>query len=171
LENAVEITEIRIKLMGDGSDKLKAFCSITVGNEFVIRDLKIIEGAKGLFVAMPSRKLADHCPRCRNKNHLRAGYCNECGTRLRPDRADTDNRGRARLHVDVAHPINSECRDAVQRCIIAAYEHERERSRQEGYVPTTFDDLDYAVDAEYIQEVEDRQVKRGHLGGSAQAGG
>ena len=53
----MEITEVRIKLMEDNSgsnERLQAFCSITFDDMFVIRDLKIIEGAKGFFVAMPS---------------------------------------------------------------------------------------------------------------------
>ena len=53
----MEITEIRISLRDD--NKLKAFASITIDNCFVIRGLKIIEGAKGMFVAMPSRKRPD----------------------------------------------------------------------------------------------------------------
>ncbi len=53
----MEITEIRIALRDD--NKLKAFASITLDNCFVIRGLKIIEGAKGTFVAMPSRKRPD----------------------------------------------------------------------------------------------------------------
>jgi stage V sporulation protein G len=43
---AVEITEVRIKLMEEGGERLQAFCSITFDNCFVVRDLKIIEGAK-----------------------------------------------------------------------------------------------------------------------------
>ena len=58
----LEITEVRISLRDD--DKLKAFASMTFNDAFVIRGLKIIEGTNGMFVAMPSRKLADHCPRC-----------------------------------------------------------------------------------------------------------
>jgi stage V sporulation protein G len=53
----MEITEIRISLRDD--NKLKAFASITLDNCFVVRGLKIIEGAKGVFVAMPSRKRPD----------------------------------------------------------------------------------------------------------------
>jgi stage V sporulation protein G len=53
----MKITEIRISLRDD--NKLKAFASITLDNCFVIRGLKIIEGAKGVFVAMPSRKRPD----------------------------------------------------------------------------------------------------------------
>lgn len=53
----MEITEIRISLRDD--NKLKAFASITLDNCFVIRGLKVIEGAKGMFVAMPSRKRPD----------------------------------------------------------------------------------------------------------------
>ena len=68
----MEISEVRIKLMDDPHERLQAFCSITFDSCFVIRDLKIIQGAKGSFVAMPSRKLTDRCPRCHYKNHLRA---------------------------------------------------------------------------------------------------
>lgn len=51
----MNITEVRVrKVNGDG--KLKAFASITIDNAFVVHDLKVIEGKKGYFVAMPSRK-------------------------------------------------------------------------------------------------------------------
>jgi stage V sporulation protein G len=54
----MEITEIRVSPRQDG--KLKAFASITLGNCFVVRGLKIIEGQGRLFVAMPSRRKADN---------------------------------------------------------------------------------------------------------------
>jgi len=60
----MNITEVRIKLMADPNDRLQAFCSITFDHCFVIRDLKIIQGTRGPFVAMPSRKLTDRCPNC-----------------------------------------------------------------------------------------------------------
>ena len=75
----MHITEVRIKLMDDPHDRLQAFCSITLDGSFVIRDLKIIQGTKGSFVAMPSRKLTDRCPKCHSKNHLRSLFCNQCG--------------------------------------------------------------------------------------------
>ena len=53
----MEISEIRITLRDD--NKLKGFASITLDNAFVVRGLKIIEGATGLFIAMPSRKRKD----------------------------------------------------------------------------------------------------------------
>ena len=53
----MQISEIRIKLVENRTDRLKAFCSVTFDNCFVVRDLKIIEGTDGFFVAMPSRKL------------------------------------------------------------------------------------------------------------------
>src|SRR4249919_3364255 len=76
---AVVITEVRIKLMEDNNERLQAFCSVTFDDAFVVRDLKIIEGTKGSFVAMPSRKLTDRCSSCGCKNHLRSRYCNQCG--------------------------------------------------------------------------------------------
>jgi stage V sporulation protein G len=137
----VVITEVRIKLVEENNERLMAFCSITLDNAFVIRDLKIIEGTKGLFVAMPSRKLTDRCPHCGSKNHLRSRFCNNCGHKLDENRASRDTEGRAKLHADIAHPINSACREVMQGAIIKAFCDEKERAKQPGYV-CTYDDYD-----------------------------
>ncbi len=60
----MNITEIRVKLVGGNAERLRAFCSMTLDGDFVIRDLKVIDGTNGPFVAMPSRKLTDRCPKC-----------------------------------------------------------------------------------------------------------
>ena len=133
----MEITEVRIKLMEDNSgsnERLQAFCSITFDDMFVIRDLKIIEGAKGFFVAMPSRKLTDRCHNCGTKNHLRSRFCNQCGCRLDENRALRDADGRAKLHADIAHPINSMCREKIQSAVLASYAEELERAKMPGYI-------------------------------------
>lgn len=135
----MEITEVRIKLMDEPGERLKAFCSITFDDCFVVRDLKIIEGASGPFVAMPSRKLTIHCPKCRSKNHLRATYCNQCGRRLEETTALKDDEGRVKLYADIAHPINSSCREMIQAKVIAAFEDEKARSKLPGYVPSYAD--------------------------------
>ncbi len=54
----MEITEVRVSPI-EGDEKLKGFATVIFDNEFVVRDLKIISGQKGLFVAMPSRKMKD----------------------------------------------------------------------------------------------------------------
>lgn len=135
----MEISEIRIKLMDDPSDRLQGFCSITFDKCFVVRDLKIIRGAKGSFVAMPSRKLTDRCPKCGAKNQLRAKFCNDCGIELHEDRAIKDDDGRAKLYADIAHPINSGCRDMIQRRVLDAFEKELILAQQPGY-RCTYDD-------------------------------
>ncbi len=135
----MEITEVRVKLMENTDDRLRAFCSITFDDCFVIRDLKIIEGTNGPFVAMPSRKLTGHCPQCGAKNHLRAAYCNQCGKRLEEGRTIRDSEGRVKLYADIAHPINSECREMIQDRVIAEYEEELQRSEEPGYV-SRYDD-------------------------------
>lgn len=131
----MEITEVKVRLIEDRTERLRAFCTVTFDHEFVVRDIKIIDGAKGLFVAMPSRKLTDHCPKCGVKNHLRAKYCNECGAGLPGNRSPDPAEGSGKLHVDVAHPINSECRGRLQREIIKAYEREGARSAKEEISP------------------------------------
>ncbi|MEX0936442.1 MAG: SpoVG family protein [Pirellulales bacterium] len=145
----MEITEVRIKLMEEPGERLQAFCSITFDDCFVIRDLKIIEGSNGPFVAMPSRKLTSHCPQCGCKNHLRAAYCNQCGGRLRDDRAMKDADGRAKLYADIAHPINSACRELIQDRVIQEFRREQQRSTQPGYT-SRYDDYD--SDDDYLQE-------------------
>lgn len=146
----MEITEVRIKLTEDASERLKAFCSITFDDCFVIRDLKIIEGTNGPFVAMPSRKLTAHCPQCGCKNHLRAAYCNQCGLRLKDDRAIKDEDGRAKLYADIAHPINSACREMIQQRVIAEFELEQDRAKQPGYT-SRYDDIDLDTPEPHIR--------------------
>ncbi len=54
----MQITDVRVrKITKEG--KMKAIVSITLDNEFVVHDIKVIEGEKGLFIAMPSKKAAD----------------------------------------------------------------------------------------------------------------
>ncbi len=81
----MEITDVRVRRI-TREGKMKAIVSITLDNEFVIHDIKVIQGDKGLFIAMPSRKSAD---------------------------------GEFR---DIAHPINSETRERIQRTILERYE-------------------------------------------------
>jgi stage V sporulation protein G len=150
----VVITEVRIKLMEDNNEneRLQAFCSVTFDDAFVVRDLKIIEGTKGSFVAMPSRKLTDRCPSCGSKNHLRARYCNQCGSKLDEDRATRDADGRVKLHADIAHPINSACREVIQSAVLKAFQLEREKAKQPGYV-CTYDDYDSDYDGTFGQVI------------------
>lgn len=148
----MDVTEIRIKLAGVRDEKLLAYCSITFDDCFVVRDLKIIKGNKGMFVAMPSRKLTDLCPGCGSKNHFRARYCNECGHALAPERAERDELGRSKLHADIAHPIHAAYREELQRHILEAYEEELRRARQPGYEPPREDFLDLGAGTDGFPE-------------------
>ena len=55
----MQITDVRVRKVVAKEGKLKAVVSITIDDEFVVHDIKVIEGEKGLFIAMPSRKAAD----------------------------------------------------------------------------------------------------------------
>jgi stage V sporulation protein G len=143
----MRITDVRMKVSPPGQDRLCGYCTITLDGAFVVRDIKIIDGPNGLFVAMPSRKLMDHCPDCRGKNHLRARFCNTCGGALDENRHTRVDAGRVKLHSDLAHPINAVTRSMVQDAIIGAYRQELARSQQPGYVSPKLDDVvdDYEV--------------------------
>ena len=54
----MNITDVRVRKVAK-EGKMKAVVSITIDDEFVVHDIKVIEGEKGLFIAMPSRKAAD----------------------------------------------------------------------------------------------------------------
>lgn len=139
----MKITEIRIRLVDSDNDrkKLRAFCSITLDNSFVIRDIKILEGNQGLFVAMPTRKFSFHCPHCSRTNHISAVYCNFCGERLPRERPypELANCPPSRQYLDIAHPISAKCREYIHVALITAYQEEKERSLLPGYV-SSYDD-------------------------------
>jgi len=143
----VKITEIRIKLMENSEDRLRAFCSITFDGCFVVRDLKIIQGNDGLFVAMPSRKLTTNCGRCRSKNHLKAKFCNQCGHKLPRSSLEFDGQGRPKLYADVAHPVNAQCREIIQNSVIEEFEAELDRASLPGYA-SRYDEA-YDTDLEF----------------------
>lgn len=156
----MEITEVRIKLMDEPGERLQAFCSITFDDSFVVRDLKIIDGTNGPFVAMPSRKLTSRCPKCGAKNHLRATYCNHCGLRRKEEPEIKDAEGRTKLYADIAHPINSLCREVIQNRVIQEFRLEQERAKQPGYV-SRYDDFDS----------DDYYFEASHGGRQARTGG
>ena len=87
--HTMQVTDIRVRGV-EKEGKMKAVVSITIDNEFVVHDIKVIQGDKGLFIAMPSRKAAD---------------------------------GEYR---DIAHPINTETRERLQRMILEKYQESLE---------------------------------------------
>lgn len=58
MENAMQVTDVRVRRISK-EGKMKAVVSITIDHVFVVHDIKVIEGEKGLFIAMPSKKSAD----------------------------------------------------------------------------------------------------------------
>lgn len=90
----MNITDVRIrKIAAEG--KMKAIVSVTFENQFVVHDIKVIEGQNGLFIAMPSRKTPD---------------------------------GEFK---DIAHPINTETREQIQKAILNEYEKVKNLEVQE----------------------------------------
>lgn len=80
----MNITDVRVrKITKEG--KMRAIVSVTFDDEFVVHDIKVIEGDKGMFIAMPSKKAGDE-------------------------------------YRDVAHPINSDTREQIQKTILKYYE-------------------------------------------------
>jgi stage V sporulation protein G len=150
--------------MEESEDRLRAFCSITFDNCFVVRDLKIIEGSHGPFVAMPSRKLTNRCQRCGNKNHIRSNYCNNCGSRVRDSRDHKEEDLPNKLYADVAHPINQSCRDLIQQHVVDEYQLELERAKAPGYV-SRYDDAYESAESDASRgRHESSTIPAHHLG-------
>jgi len=127
----MNITDVRIKLVEDNQDRLKAFCSITFDDEFVVRDLKIIRGPRGLFVAMPSRKITVKCRGCSTRVDNKSRYCVNCGAQMERQRAESE---RTRQYADIAHPINSGCRTRIESAVMNAFDCEIQRASRPDYV-------------------------------------
>lgn len=122
----MKITEVRI-FPAEGRDgKLKAFATMTFDDWFVVRNVKIIQGTSGLFVAMPSRKPMDTCPKCKFKNARGSRYCNQCGKEQPKQDVSQEEDGKDKKsgYMDIAHPITPECRIYLQKQILESYERE-----------------------------------------------
>jgi len=153
----MEITEVRIFLKEGPDKKLKAYATLTFDNCFVVRNVKVIQGNKGLFVAMPSRKIRESCPKCNYKNAIRSRFCNQCGASLpqpHPQSNVQDNSSGMRQseHKDIAHPITLECREKIQKKVLEAYDQEAKRGPEhkspgikhdDGYSRPMHDEDDY----------------------------
>jgi len=122
----MEITEVRIFLKESPDKKLKAYATVTFDNAFVVRNIKVIEGGSGLFIAMPSRRLKTSCPKCGFRNEMRSKYCNQCAAQL-PVASPSDHQGRDAQseHRDIAHPITQTFRDYLQKKVLEAFEAEK----------------------------------------------
>lgn len=121
----MEITEIRVFLKEGQDKKLKAYATVTFDNAFVVRNIKVIHGASGLFIAMPSRKLKLPCPRCGFKNEVGSKFCNECGGGLPAQSQEEVAMHDAKSeHRDIAHPITQQFREILQTKILDAYKRE-----------------------------------------------
>ena len=122
----MEITEVKVYPRLRGNRKLKAYATVTFDNAFVVRNVKVIEGGKGLFVAMPSRKVQRTCPRCRKSNAISRRFCNFCGIPLELPR----NFNPQQETRDIAHPITQEFRSYLEQKVLEAYEQEVKKRTQ-----------------------------------------
>jgi len=127
----MEITEVRTFLKDSPDKKLKAYATVTFDNAFVVRNIKVIEGSTGLFIAMPSRKIKQPCPKCNFRNEIRSKYCNQCGAQLpvvpRPAIPEEAGANAQSEHKDIAHPITQSFREYLQKRILESYEQEKKR--------------------------------------------
>ncbi len=120
----MEITEIRV-FQKEGQDKkLKAYTTVTFDNAFVVRNIKVIQGLNGLFIAMPSRKMKRLCQKCHFKNEVGSKFCSHCGTPIRLENQNAELTDSKIEHRDIAHPITQQFREYLQTKILEAYEKE-----------------------------------------------
>ena len=129
----MDITEVRMILKDSPDKKLKAYATVTFDNVFVVRNIKVIEGTSGLFIAMPSRKVKEGCSKCNFKNEARSKYCNQCGAQLSivdrpPVMIVEQGMNLQSEHKDIAHPITQAFREYLQKRVLEAYEQERVKS-------------------------------------------
>lgn len=128
----MEITEIRVFLKEGQDKKLKAYVTVTFNNVFVVRNIKVIQGSDALFIAMPSRKVKNTCPKCHFKNEVGSRYCNHCGGAIPHEAAQAKPADAKTEHRDIAHPITQQFREYLQTKILEAYKKEVATGKRPG---------------------------------------
>ncbi len=125
----MEITEIRVFLKEGQDKKLKAYTTVTFDDVFVVRNIKVIQGGSGLFIAMPSRKMKSACLKCHFKNEVGSKFCNQCGANVPTQVNDVPVVHDAKSeHRDIAHPVTQRFREYLQTKILEAYQKEVEKN-------------------------------------------
>jgi stage V sporulation protein G len=128
----MEITDVQIKLADPPEKRVLAYASVTFDHCFLVRDIRIIRGTSGIFIAMPARKITSHCPRCHGRTCLADVHCANCGQRL--PKIPIDGPNRPKLYNDVAHPITRQCRNDLHNAILQRY-HQTELESQSRIAP------------------------------------
>jgi len=124
---SVEVTDVQVNLCANEEDRLRAYCAVVFDNSFVVHNVRVIERADGLLVAMPSRKLTAKCASCNFRNPVDLSFCGNCGTKLRPADAARREPSETKVHFDVAHPINPGCRRKIEEAVLKAYREALQR--------------------------------------------
>ncbi len=125
----MEITEIRVFLKQSPDKKLKAYVTVTFDNVFVVRNIKVIHGSGGLFIAMPSRRIRISCRQCGFKNEAGSRFCAHCAQPLEHDGQESSVHDAKAEHRDIAHPVNQAFRDYLQNKILDAYKIESDKAQ------------------------------------------
>lgn len=125
----MNITHVEIDIPIHRSGRLLAFAKVLLDDEFVIHNLRVIDGNSNIYVAMPARKLESPCKACGRFNHLQASFCCDCGSAQEEERFAHHQdgspmiraNGQRRIYEDVAHPINEAGREKVEGAVLKAY--------------------------------------------------
>jgi stage V sporulation protein G len=129
----MEITEVRVALRDVPEKRLRAYATLTFDGCFVVRNIKIIEGKNGLFVAMPSHKPKVACSGCQFKNDFGGRYCVQCGQAMKRVAVAAElEPPEAQTHRDIAHPVTVEFRQYLQQRVLDAYHAELSKKSHVG---------------------------------------
>ncbi len=122
----MEITEVRIFPKEGPDKKLKGYATVTFDNVFVVRNIKVISGSSGLFIAMPSRKAKSPCPKCSFKNEVGSRFCNKCGGAfpMQEEKVVSASDVITSEHRDIAHPVTQQFRESLQNKVLEAFRKE-----------------------------------------------
>jgi stage V sporulation protein G len=117
------ISEVHIQIVDPKPEsRLLAYVLFVIDHQFVVHGAKIINGNKGIFVAMPSREIKFRCDNCGVRNARISRYCNGCGCQFPID----PDFGRRDRYVDIVHPVHPDCRTMIQEAVKKAYFEELE---------------------------------------------
>lgn len=127
-EKTMNITMVYVEL-NDRGGPLRAYVDVVLDSNFMVHGLKVVEGERGMIVAMPSTRPKLMCPSCGHPDRpIVDDFCGNCGGQMPAYNervaasAAKQKDGKFRAHYDVCHPLNPQTRRMIEDVVLEAYE-------------------------------------------------
>lgn len=117
MDAGIEVTRVKVDPLPGSAGPVRARAAVVVNDALLIDGVRVVEGPRGLLVAMPDVEVMRPCPACRAPNRARATFCDSCGGGM-PRTGYVPPRD---LYREVVHPVKRSSRRAIEGPVLDAY--------------------------------------------------